>query len=239
MEDLKKYITKLIQESLSDEMSDEFKMMKKATKDRGYKFEGKRDLSQGPQYMFSKPIGDAFAVIAFGTWKGTQVASATVVEHDPRTGKPEPRDIFSGPINYTGFMGMLDLMKREEKRAVDRYLGIGGDEPKKGKNPLMSKDYSSDISNPLAKAGIGYNLQFNEGDLLGGGLGNGNEKLLNYAKSLKSAINFQDVIQFLNDKDVDYHNWRDLDMIIYYLENNEDGIDTLGVWESLREEWEE
>lgn len=231
MKDLRKYISKLIEEGIqgSSEMSDEFKMMKKAVKDRGYKFEGKRELSNGPQYMFTKPIGDAFAVIGFGTWKGVQVASATVVEHDPETGKPEPRDIYSGPMNYVGFLGMLDLMKKEETLAVDKYLGIGGDKPKKDRNPLRSKEFKSQDSGPLAKAGLGYSLQFNENE--------NNMDLLTCAKKLQS-INFKDVIQFLNDKDVDYSNWRDLDMIVYYLENGGDK-ESDESFEDLNEEWEE
>jgi hypothetical protein len=232
MKDLKKYIAKLISENLessSYENSEDFKKMKKAIKDRGYKYEGKRELIQGPQYMFSKPIGDAFAVIAFGLWKGVQVASGTVIKHDMETGKPEPKDIYSGPMNYVGLLGMLDLMKKEEAIAVDRYLGIGGGESEKERNPLRSKDFKSKESKPLAKAGLGYSLQFNENE--------NNMDLLMCAKKLQS-INFKDVITFLNEKDVDYSNWRDLDMIVYYLENGGDK-ESDESFEDLNEEWEE
>lgn len=43
--------------------------------------------------------------------------------------------------------------------------------------------------------------------------------LLLALKEVRSGINMQNVIQFLNDKDVDYIGWSDVDMIIWYIEN--------------------
>lgn len=38
-------------------------------------------------------------------------------------------------------------------------------------------------------------------------------------KLVNNRVTKQDVIQYLNDNDVDYYDWNDLEMYIYYIEN--------------------
>lgn len=38
-------------------------------------------------------------------------------------------------------------------------------------------------------------------------------------KKVKYGIGVSEIIQWLNDKDIDYNRWSDLDIYIYYLEN--------------------
>ena len=57
--------------------------------------------------------------------------------------------------------------------------------------------------------------------------GNINDRLKQYLpalKAVKSIVPLQNVIEWLNDyTEIDYSNWSDLDMYIYYIENcNED-----------------
>lgn len=44
--------------------------------------------------------------------------------------------------------------------------------------------------------------------------------LLPALKKVSANIPMRDVINYLNDKDVDYYGWTDLQMIIYYIEHN-------------------
>jgi hypothetical protein len=52
-----------------------------------------------------------------------------------------------------------------------------------------------------------------------------NQTKLNYSqylsplKELKSKLSLKEVINWLNDNNVDYYGWSDLDMYIYYIEN--------------------
>lgn len=38
-------------------------------------------------------------------------------------------------------------------------------------------------------------------------------------KKIRSAIPLQNVIEWLNDTEIDYSHWSELDMYIYYIEN--------------------
>jgi hypothetical protein len=40
-------------------------------------------------------------------------------------------------------------------------------------------------------------------------------------KNIRSAIPLQNVIEWLNDIEIDYSNWSELDMYIYYIENED------------------
>lgn len=51
-------------------------------------------------------------------------------------------------------------------------------------------------------------------------------------KAVKSLIPLQNVIEWLNDMEIDYTTWSDLDMYIYYIEN----YDLLGASDNLEEE---
>ena len=46
------------------------------------------------------------------------------------------------------------------------------------------------------------------------------KELLPALKKVLDNIPMRDVINYLNDKDVDYYGWTDLQMIIYYIEHN-------------------
>jgi hypothetical protein len=46
------------------------------------------------------------------------------------------------------------------------------------------------------------------------------KEYLEMLKDVERRISMPNVINFLNAKDVDYSNWNDLQMIIYYIENN-------------------
>jgi hypothetical protein len=41
-----------------------------------------------------------------------------------------------------------------------------------------------------------------------------------YLKKVKNNINRNDLIIWLNENDVDYYHWTDLEMYIYYIEKN-------------------
>jgi hypothetical protein len=43
---------------------------------------------------------------------------------------------------------------------------------------------------------------------------------LKYLKKVKNNINRNDLIIWLNENDVDYYHWTDLEMYIYYIEKN-------------------
>lgn len=231
MSDIRKHIVEILNEIQHNEPGSEINLKRRALRDMGYKFEGKRDIDGNTQYMFSKPVADFLSVVSFGHWKGNEVAALNFVGIDHKTGKQFADEIYAGPLNHQGFMGLLDLVKKEEKKRIDRYLGIGEPEAGKEKHPLVGKDYKSDDSDILAKMAKGYSMQFNEN-----AVDEENERLVKCAVALNGLINFQDVIEFLNDRDVNYHGWRDLDMIIYYLKHNKE-VGELG--ESLMVEWDE
>jgi len=46
-------------------------------------------------------------------------------------------------------------------------------------------------------------------------------KYLPALKELKSKLSLQEVVSWLNDNNVDYYGWSDLDMYIYYIENQQ------------------
>lgn len=46
------------------------------------------------------------------------------------------------------------------------------------------------------------------------------KELLPALKTISANIFMPDVVNFLNDSDVDYYGWTDLQMIIYYIEHN-------------------
>ena len=39
-------------------------------------------------------------------------------------------------------------------------------------------------------------------------------------RRIRNKVPMQRVIDVLNDKDVNYYNWSDLDMLLYYFDNN-------------------
>ncbi len=45
------------------------------------------------------------------------------------------------------------------------------------------------------------------------------QELINSLKEAQSIISKQELIQVLNDNDVEYYHWSDIQMYIYYLEN--------------------
>jgi hypothetical protein len=47
------------------------------------------------------------------------------------------------------------------------------------------------------------------------------KKHLESLKIVRSGIQFQNIVEWLNDNNIDYSNWSDLDMYIYYIENCE------------------
>ena len=59
---------------------------------------------------------------------------------------------------------------------------------------------------------LGKTLKVNEND------SNELQKHLPALRSVASAINFPAVVAYLNEKDVEYAGWNDLEMIIKYIE---------------------
>jgi len=48
------------------------------------------------------------------------------------------------------------------------------------------------------------------------------ENIISVLKQVNFQLNRNEIILWLNENDVDYFNWNDIEMIIYYLENCED-----------------
>lgn len=47
-------------------------------------------------------------------------------------------------------------------------------------------------------------------------------------KKLKHGVGLSEIIKWLNEKDINYHNWSDLDIYIFYLENHEEVTGVMG-----------
>jgi hypothetical protein len=51
---------------------------------------------------------------------------------------------------------------------------------------------------------------------------NGFKQYIPILKSIQSSIPLQNVIEYLNDTEIDYSHWSELQMYIYYIENSEE-----------------
>jgi hypothetical protein len=51
---------------------------------------------------------------------------------------------------------------------------------------------------------------------------NGFKQYIPILKSIQSSIPLQNVIEYLNDTEIDYSHWSELQMYIYYITNSEE-----------------